>query len=123
MHWAARNGHLDVVRYLVTEKNADVDARTFEGTTAFGWAVWRGRLEVARWLVEQGKCAFAAVNTFGCNAAMWCAQGAEEERDEREAKSAFQKSETLAGPRDPPANSDELANSVPPPPRTSRASA
>ena len=114
LHWAARNGHLDVVRYLVTEKNADVDARTFEGTTAFGWAVWRGRLEVARWLVEQGKCAFAAVNTFGCNAAMWCAQGAEEERDEREAKSAFQKSETLAGPRDPPANSDELANSVPP---------
>ena len=77
LHWAARNGHLDVVRYLVTEKNADVDARTFEGTTAFGWAVWRGRLEVARWLVEQGKCAFAAVNTFGCNAAMWCAQGAE----------------------------------------------
>jgi ankyrin repeat protein len=109
LHWAARNGHLDVVRYLVTEKNADVDARTFEGTTAFGWAVWRGRLEVARWLVEQGKCAFAAVNTFGCNAAMWCAQGAEEERDEREAKSAGEK---LAG-ADPPANSDELGE-VPP---------
>ena len=28
LHWAARNGHLDVVRYAVTEKNADVDART-----------------------------------------------------------------------------------------------
>ena len=86
LHWAARNGHLDVVRYLVTEKNVDADARTFEGTTAFGWAVWRGRLEVARWLVEKGKCAFSAVNTFGCNAAMWCAQGAEEDRDEREAE-------------------------------------
>jgi ankyrin repeat protein len=84
LHWAARNGHLDVVRYLVINKNVDVDRRTDEGTTAFHWAVWRGRLEVARWLVEEGKCLFAAVNTFGCNAAMWCAQGAEEDRDERE---------------------------------------
>ena len=87
LHWAARNGRADVVRYLVLEKNADVDARTHEGTTAFGWAVWRGRLEVARWLAEEGRCAFAAVNTFGCNAAMWCAQGAEEDRDERDAAS------------------------------------
>lgn len=90
LHWAARNGHLDVVRYLVVNKNVDVDRRTDEGTTAFHWAVWRGRLEVARWLVEEGKCAFAAVNTFGCNAAMWCAQGAEEDRDERE-KNVFAK--------------------------------
>ena len=89
LHWAARNGHLDVVKYLVLEKKMDVDRRTGEGTTAFHWAVWRGRLEVARWLVEVGACHFAAVNTFGCNAAMWVAQGVEEDRDEREALEAF----------------------------------
>ena len=74
-HWAARNGHTDVVAYLVGERGAPVDARTAEGTTAFAWACWQGHVSTARWLAERGNCAFGAVNTFGCNAAMWCVQG------------------------------------------------
>lgn len=74
-HWAARNGRTDVVAYLIGERGAPVDARTAEGTTAFAWACWQGHVATARWLVERGNCAFGAVNTFGCNAAMWCVQG------------------------------------------------
>ena len=70
-HWAARNGHADVVA-TDGERGAPVDARTAEGTTAFAWACWQGHVATARWLVERGNCAFGAVNTFGCNAAMWC---------------------------------------------------
>ena len=42
---------------------------------AFAWACWQGHVSTARWLAERGNCAFGAVNTFGCNAAMWCVQG------------------------------------------------
>ncbi len=75
LHWAARNGHVDIIRYLVSEQGVPVDARTSEGTTAFAWACWKGHLNAMRWLVEDGKCAPGVVNTFGCNAAMWCVQG------------------------------------------------
>ena len=75
LHWAARNGHVHVMEYLVISRGVDVDARTAEGTTAFAWACWRGRVDAMRWLVEKGECRFGAVNTFGCNAAMWVVQG------------------------------------------------
>ena len=91
LHWAARNGHLSIVKYLVLEKKVDVDCVTGEGTTAFSWAIWRGRLEVARWLVNEAHCVYSAVNTFGCNAAMWVAQGVEEEFSEGIEKSIREK--------------------------------
>lgn len=75
LHWAARNGHVHVMEYLVISRGVDVDARTAEGTTAFAWACWRGRVDAMRWLVEKGECRFGAVNAFGCNAAMWVVQG------------------------------------------------
>ena len=75
LHWAARNGHVDIIRYLVSEQGVPVDARTSEGTTAFALACWKGHLNAMRWLAENGKCSPGAVNTFGCNAAMWCVQG------------------------------------------------
>ena len=75
LHWAARNGHVHVMEYLVSDRGVDVDARTAEGTTAFAWACWRGRAGAMRWLVEKGGSQLGAVNAFGCNAAMWVVQG------------------------------------------------
>lgn len=43
LHYAARNGHVHVVRWLVEEKGCDIDRSTEDGTTAFCWAVWQVR--------------------------------------------------------------------------------
>lgn len=43
---AARNGHLNVVKFLVDECGANIDAVTSDGTTAFCWAAWQGHLAV-----------------------------------------------------------------------------
>ena len=74
LHWAARNGHLNVVQYLLEECNADIEASTVDGTTAFCWASWQGHLEVMQYLHSRG-CNINAINSFGCNATLWAAQG------------------------------------------------
>jgi ankyrin repeat protein len=74
LHWAARNGHLDVVKYLVENCNVQKDATTLDGTSAFCWACWQGHLDVMMYLQKCG-CDIHKMNSFGCNAALWCAQG------------------------------------------------
>ena len=74
LHWAARNGHLNVVQYLLEECNADIEASTVDGTTAFCWGAWQGHLEVMQYLHSRG-CNVNAINSFGCNATLWAAQG------------------------------------------------
>ena len=74
LHWAARNGHLNVVQYLLEECNANIEASTVDGTTAFCWASWQGHLEVMKYLHSRG-CNINAINSFGCNATLWAAQG------------------------------------------------
>ena len=48
LHWAARNGHLSVVKYLVEKCGSDINRTTVDGTSAFCWACWQGHLEVMR---------------------------------------------------------------------------
>eukprot|EP00039_Didymoeca_costata_P007254 m.97757 g.97757 ORF g.97757 m.97757 type:complete len:260 (+) comp13612_c0_seq2:2079-2858(+) len=74
LHYAARNGHLHVVRWLIEEKGCPVDQGTADGTTAFCWAVWQGHEQVCRYLIEKGASP-TTVNSYGCNAAMWACQG------------------------------------------------
>jgi len=74
LHWASRNGHLNVVRYLLEKCNASIEAATVDGTTAFCWASWQGHLEVMTYLHSRG-CNVHTINSFGCNATLWAAQG------------------------------------------------
>jgi len=74
LHWAARNGHLDVVQYLVDVVKVNLDASTVDGTTAFCWACWQGHFSILRFLHDRG-CDVHRLNSFGCNAMLWCAQG------------------------------------------------
>ena len=74
LHWAARNGHLSVVKYLVLDCHVDTEASTIDGTTAFGWSSWQGHVEVMDFLHEHG-CNIHTINSFGCNAVLWAAQG------------------------------------------------
>ena len=74
LHWAARNGHLPVVKYLVLDCQVDIEASTIDGTTAFGWSTWQGHIEVMDFLYENGG-SIHSINSFGCNAVLWAAQG------------------------------------------------
>ena len=71
LHWAARNGHTHVCKWLVS-RGVGVDAPTKDGTTALHWTVWQNHLDTARWLVSAGADTHA-VNSFGCTAVHWAA--------------------------------------------------
>lgn len=84
-HWACRNGNLDIVRYLLTLKTAItsssnnkgtvlLEAKTQDGTTAFGLACWQRHLHVMEFLHQNG-CDIHALNSFGCSPVLWCSQG------------------------------------------------
>ena len=96
LHWAARNGHLEVVQYLLTLTtshcsgdsfvngretkvrpipiNKLIEAKTQDGTTAFGWACWQRHLQVMKCLYRHG-CDIHALNSYGCSPVLWCSQG------------------------------------------------
>lgn len=74
LHWAARNGHIKVVEYLVLECQVDIEAATIDGTTAFCWASWQGHISIMKFLCDHG-CNIHTTNSFGCNAVLWAAQG------------------------------------------------
>mmetsp|Transcript_22796 Transcript_22796/g.36604 ORF Transcript_22796/g.36604 Transcript_22796/m.36604 type:complete len:189 (-) Transcript_22796:65-631(-) len=70
LHWAARNGRLEVCRWLVETQAVDVDLKTNDGTTPLHWAVWQAHLTTATWLLEAKADAFA-MNAYGCTAIHW----------------------------------------------------
>jgi ankyrin repeat protein len=72
LHWAARNGHLHILQWLLAEEqDCDVDRPTSDGTTALCMAAWQGHLGIVRFLVEGAGADPTAVNSYGCNVAMW----------------------------------------------------
>jgi ankyrin repeat protein len=74
LHWAARKGHLEVVQYLVDIFRVDLEAATADGTSAFCWAAWQAHMPIMQFLQQAGSCVKRR-NVYGCNAALWCAQG------------------------------------------------
>jgi ankyrin repeat protein len=57
LHWAAAWSNLDVVKYLVGEKGADVKATNKDGDTPLHWAAANGKLDVVKYLEENAKAA------------------------------------------------------------------
>jgi ankyrin repeat protein len=53
LHEAAREGHVEVIQYLL-EKNADVNVRTALGSTPLHWAAIGGHAGAARALLDAG---------------------------------------------------------------------
>jgi len=49
---AARNGNLELVKYLIEERHLDVDARTNLGETILHLAALSGNLELVKYLIE-----------------------------------------------------------------------
>jgi len=54
LHWAAINGHISVVKELIEERNAEINARDEEGRTALREARDRNKPDVVAYLVSRG---------------------------------------------------------------------
>ena len=63
-----------IVQWLVEEEGCDPDTLAADGTAPIGLAAWQGRMEIFRYLVAHGANVHA-INSYGCNVAMWAAQG------------------------------------------------
>ncbi|GKY94172.1 hypothetical protein MPSEU_000383200 [Mayamaea pseudoterrestris] len=72
LHYAARNGHVNCIKYLLEQKLYDVDVRSGDGTTPLHLACFGGHLEAARVLVKHGADVFAR-NEWKCHCAHWLA--------------------------------------------------
>jgi len=74
LHWAARHGHVGVVKYLLRTAQADVDGKSNDDTTPLHLACYAGHMELAKLLIDFGADPHA-VNTYGCGCAHWVAMG------------------------------------------------
>ena len=54
LHYAANNGHVEVLQVLLEQLGADKDAKDVNGATALHWAALYGRVEALRVLVQMG---------------------------------------------------------------------
>ncbi len=54
LHYAAVNGHISVLKELIEERNAEINARDDYGWTALRWARDRNNLDMVSYLVSQG---------------------------------------------------------------------
>jgi ankyrin repeat protein len=55
LHAAASEGHLDIVKEMVSKFNAQVDIQNDAGTTPLFQAASSGRVETCKYLIEKGK--------------------------------------------------------------------
>lgn len=74
LHWAARNGHLEVCKLLVEEYGANPDPLAKGDVTPLQLAVWRSHLEVCLWLSEKGCADKHFMNGWGCTVHHWLAK-------------------------------------------------
>jgi ankyrin repeat protein len=65
LHYAVHEGYLEVVKILIEQFNATIDARTAFNKTPFHFACRRGNPDVIRYLIEKGANT-SVVDRDGC---------------------------------------------------------
>jgi ankyrin repeat protein len=78
LYAAARNGHTDVVEYLL-DQGAKVDAKGVFGGTGLHWAAMHGHLDTVRFLVSRGASLSIRDHRFGGTPAAWAGEGGHED--------------------------------------------
>jgi len=56
VYFAAQEGHLDCVHWLVEHANADPQLASSDGMTPLHAAAQTGRLNITHWMVRSAKC-------------------------------------------------------------------
>eukprot|EP00193_Tetraselmis_chui_P016948 CAMPEP_0177792382 /NCGR_PEP_ID=MMETSP0491_2-20121128/24495_1 /TAXON_ID=63592 /ORGANISM="Tetraselmis chuii, Strain PLY429" /LENGTH=233 /DNA_ID=CAMNT_0019314793 /DNA_START=195 /DNA_END=896 /DNA_ORIENTATION=+ len=54
LHMAAAAGHMEMVRFLVEECRAEINATNWEGWTPLFWSTVRGQVDVSKYLISMG---------------------------------------------------------------------
>ena len=73
LHWAAEEGHVEVVRMLVTEFGADAHAKDYDGSgRRCIWPRNQGHVEVVRLLVTEFGADAHAKGQHGMDAVAYC---------------------------------------------------
>ena len=72
LHWAARNGHVSIIDFLIKECEENVNIATFDGTTPLMYAVFGAQIEAAKALVRNG-ANFSKKNSWNCSLTHWIA--------------------------------------------------
>jgi ankyrin repeat protein len=111
LHYAARNGHIDCIQYLLQDTNRHhlhhqqpkfhelhpVDERSGEGTTPLHLACYGGHPTAVKYLIEEHGANVHAKNDFGCSCAHWAAMTiSKSESDVRELCSYLLKEQGLS---------------------------
>lgn len=74
LYAAARNGHRDVVAYLL-DQGADIDAKGVFGATGLHWAAINGHQEVVEFLVKRGADLTIRDSKFAATPEEWAQEG------------------------------------------------
>jgi len=72
LHYAARNGRLECIRYLIDEAGHEVDEVSGDGTTPLHLACFGGYVDAVLLLLDEYGAAFTC-NDWGCSVAHWVA--------------------------------------------------
>jgi len=67
LHWAARQGHVEIVR-LLCDQRADVEARDNDEWRPLHWAAYCGHITVVKELIEERNAEINARINDGCSA-------------------------------------------------------
>jgi ankyrin repeat domain-containing protein 50 len=71
--WGARNGHEDIVQFLLEQK-VDPSIRNNAGQTPVWWAVRRGHMNIVRMLLKNNRAVAEERGSFGRTPLMWAAR-------------------------------------------------
>jgi ankyrin repeat protein len=80
LHYAARNGKLECMRYLVEDRDHSVDIRSGDGSTPLHLACFGAYPQAVRYLIDKG-ADIHAINDWSCSAAHWTAMSQSQDAD------------------------------------------